>query len=497
MRKGVPGMRNTTRILRPLSLAGEGRRAALCLALIAFFLATAGVQALADNDVFLAKPYIQLGASVQAGDRTSHEILWLAREDKARWRAEVKVKNAEKWQPSESVKSKVVNQAWPSSVCLYSAKINGLKKGERFEYRVKRDGEDVFNARALALKPDGADTKFIVVGDLGAGTQGQKRIAEQLFKANADFIVMPGDLVYDHGRLSEYLLRFFPVYNSESMPRGVPLMRSTTCIPVLGNHDIALTPEHSPTDLNKFHDALAFYLVWSSPLNGPLDKINAVNTPAVSGAKERVDRFLQGAGARYPRMANFSFDYGNTHWLVLDANHYMDWTDKSLREWVRNDLKSSKARWKFVTFHQPGFSKDYAHFKEQRMRLLCDIFEECAVDVVFSGHAHNYQRTYPLSFKSKSMNRDGTVNGIMSMDRDFDGNSRTKKKGVIYIVTGAGGARLYPQADIKLVESAHYVDKMNTAVHSYTLCEADASKLTVRQLSDTGELIDKFVVSKD
>ena len=30
-------------------------------------------------------------------------------------------------------------------------------------------------------------------------------------------------------------------------------------------------------------------------------------------------------------MANFSFDYANAHWIVLDSNPYVDWTEPSLR----------------------------------------------------------------------------------------------------------------------------------------------------------------------
>ena len=37
--------------------------------------------------------------------------------------------------------------------------------------------------------------------------------------------------------------------------------------------------------------------------------------------------FTEAAGEAYPRMTNFSFDYGNAHWTVIDSNPYVDWTD--------------------------------------------------------------------------------------------------------------------------------------------------------------------------
>ena len=48
-------------------------------------------------------------------------------------------------------------------------------------------------------------------------------------------------------------------------------------------------------------------------------------------------------------MTNFSFDYGNAHYLVLDANAYMDWTDEKLRAWLEEDLKTaSQATWRIA-----------------------------------------------------------------------------------------------------------------------------------------------------
>jgi hypothetical protein len=98
-------------------------------------------------------------------------------------------------------------------------------------------------------------------------------------------------------------------------------------------------------------------------------------------------------------MANFSFDYGNAHWTVLDANTYMDWSNPSLREWLVKDLTAARSvTWRVVAFHQPGFNSSKEHFAEQYMRWLSPIFEANNVDVVFSGHVHNYQRSFPLKF---------------------------------------------------------------------------------------------------
>ena len=123
-------------------------------------------------------------------------------------------------------------------------------------------------------------------------------------------------------------------------------------------------------------------------------------------------------------MANFSFDYGNSHWTVLDANTYMDWNNPALREWLTKDLAAAQsATWRFVAFHQPGFNSSVEHFPEQQMRPLSPIFEAGHVDIVFSGHVHNYQRSFPLTFPRRTRWRrpgaKGEVAGEWKLDKAF------------------------------------------------------------------------------
>src|SRR5581483_528908 len=174
-------------------------------------------------------------------------------------------------------------------------------------------------------------------------------------------------------------------------------LRSIPFVAAPGNHDSALA------NYSRYPDALAYFLYWDQPLNGPQPPASAANAKHVlTGNTAAQPLFLQEAGSRYPRMANFSFDYGNSHWTVLDANPYMDWTEESLKEWVTKDLKSAQsATWRIVAFHQPGFNSSHQHFSEQQMRVLAPIFEANHVDVVFAGHVHNYQRSFPLTFEPK------------------------------------------------------------------------------------------------
>jgi predicted phosphodiesterase len=371
---------------------------------------------------------------------------------------------------------------------------------------LKNDNE-VFKSSGVARKPRNKPYHFVVFGDMGANTPGQKQVAYQIFNNKPDFIVLAGDIVYNMGLLSEYLEKFFPIYNADaaSPEAGAPIMRSVITLGVIGNHDVALGDNKNGVNLEKYGDnGLAFYKVWSEPLNGPIKNASGLDIPKLIGSKDLVDSFLASVGKKYPCMANYSFDYGNSHWLVLDANPYMDWTDEALRKWVAEDLAKAKdATWKFVSFHQPGFSFDLSHYKEQRMRLLSDLFERAGVDVVFSGHAHDYQRTYPLKFSAKQdngkfvVNPDGTVDGAFAFDKQYDGMQKTKPNGIIYLVTGAGGAKLYGPISEKIpsIEQT-FTLKFDSTHFSFTACDINGSVLKVKQISGEGQTIDSFTITK-
>lgn len=454
-------------------------------------------------EIFIAKPYIQLGQGRVDNSTVSHDILFLARNDKHEWELEYKSATSKGWKKAGPYVKRILEEQPLEAVTLFSFTIPGLPAGKSFSYRIFRDGLETFSTTAKAQVAFDQPFKFIVAGDLGAGSHGQRRIAQRIYSEAPDMWVMPGDLVYNMGLLSDYLARFFPIFNADEAKEavGAPIMRSTLCIPVIGNHDIAQSIMLSPTNLNRMHDAMAFFQVWSAPLNGPLSRTEGPNVCPLAGSASRLSAFTQSAGKRFPQMANYSFDFGNTHWIVLDGNYYMDWSSPEMRKWVSDDLaKASSSKWKFATFHQPAFSTDLYHLKEQRMRLIVDELEKGGVDIVFAGHAHNYQRSFPLHFKPSTgkMNSDGTVDGTITLDKNYDSTTNTKPNGIIHIVTGAGGARLYSPTDSKeIVRMGDFLLKTISDCHSYTMCKVDGGNLSITQISDAGKVIDKFALRKD
>jgi len=462
---------------------------------LALVLLLASLCIYAESGPFRAKPYLQLGDNPSKMSELA--LLWQTADTDAAWLVEVKSASSSKWQKMDGPAFRRVAVRGIEAHRVYQADLKGLKHGEEFEYRLSIAGAQVFSARGRARKSAGQDFRFAVFGDCAQDTLPQRAVAYQTYLAKPDFVLIPGDIVYARGQVSEYMVKYFPVYNADepSETVGAPLLRSTLFVAAPGNHDIA-----SP-DLQKYPDGLAYYYYWSQPLNGPLKTIGSPSTPILVGGDDDKKAFLAAAGAAYPAMANFSFDYGNAHWTMLDSNKNVDWTDPALRKWLENDLKSAQsATWRFVSFHHPGFNSSRSHFKDQWMRGLADVFEKYKVTVVFNGHVHNYQRSFPLSFVSKpgGFNKTtGELDGDWTLDKNYDGKVNTKPKGVIYMVTGAGGAKLYnPEQQTQPDGWQSFTSKFISTTNSFTIVDVKGKQLTVKQIGANGDELDRFVITQ-
>jgi 3',5'-cyclic AMP phosphodiesterase CpdA len=148
----------------------------------------------------------------------------------------------------------------------------------------------------------------------------------------------------------------------------------------------------------------------------------------------------------------YSYNWGSAHFVVLNSdlgNVALSATAKDnfwaeQQRWLEDDLaKASKSEFRFVTLHHPPFTAVKSRQAENKPVLaLVPIFEKYKVNAVFAGHDHNYQRH---------------VNN-----------------GITYIITGGGGAPLYPvDAPIneitKKVESVEHYVKMKVVPGKATL----------------------------
>jgi hypothetical protein len=317
-----------------------------------------------------------------------------------------------------------------------------------------------------------------------------------------DLALNTGDNVYVTGADSNYRDVWMADWNSNaaSNERGAPFIRSIPLYIVAGNHDVGSTgatvnlladsgatipgssgpgPFGGGTGGG---DALAYFNNYYFPLNGPSGvdiqnrfhgdasaptnfqfTYNGVNynSPAAAEALRASTDVDTGKGAmrQLDHMSNYSFDYGNAHFVFLDANpHVFDNLlpggppttapafafpayPTILKDWLINDLDASRQTWKVVVFHQPIFSSGNATISNDQMRTIGTFLQDHGVNLVFNGHEHNYQRSRPL--RALANVTSAPVPGVAQVEVDpaFDGLHKTVPDGVLYFVEGAGGNR--------------------------------------------------------
>ncbi len=115
----------------------------------------------------------------------------------------------------------------------------------------------------------------------------------------------------------------------------------------------------------------------------------------------------------------YCVEKGGIHFIVLDTNSDIS-RDSEQYRWLETDLHNISDTIKFVVaiFHHPPFSCCTSHPKDEKglMDIVVPLFENYGVDIVFSGHCHNYER-------------------FLYQD-------------TYYIVTGGGGGRLSHRARV-------------------------------------------------
>lgn len=387
---------------------------------------------------------------------------------------------------------------------VYRAPLPGLKLDGDYTYRVS-SGEQVVAMATFRTRTKTNAVRFVAFGDMGAGTPQQAAIAYQIHLQKPQFVLATGDLAYSYGLAREFRARFFPFYTAvePSPEKGAPLMQSIPFYLFPGNHDMY------GADLLKFPDGLALYYYSDGPMNAPVTEF----TTEVKGPEDRIKAFKKASEGRFPKMNNYSFDEGNVHITALDANSYVNPLDGALIEWMKRDISSSKAEWNIVTFHHPGFNSSKAHYDYQQMRLLAPVLEQLGVDLVINSHVHNYQRSKPLRFAPKLneagdryvISPEGRVDGKFTLDEKFDGVTNTKAEGIIYIVSGAGGAGLYDapisnNPELWKHEPADnwvpFTVKLISDVHSFTLVETSGKTLVMKQINLKGEVLDEIKITK-
>jgi len=156
---------------------------------------------------FLVKPYLQWGDSPTWESGSGIQLLWQDKDVEAGWTVEyrsgVAAASGAEWPKADPPVMRRIALQNVSPHRLYRVSLKGLARGGEFSYRVRKGGEVVFSAGGHVPTAGDKPYRFVVFGDCGANTREQRAIAYQTFQAHPDSVLITGDIVYDHGRISD------------------------------------------------------------------------------------------------------------------------------------------------------------------------------------------------------------------------------------------------------------------------------------------------------
>lgn len=160
-------------------------------------------------------------------------------------------------------------------------------------------------------------------------------------------------------------------------------MASHIDYPGFGNHDIG-TSSGEPSEQN-----------FAVPV-----PVTGVDSPVAPPSTERAEH-------------NFSWDYGDVHFVTFDTNSYTDPTRRAaLISYFIADLNPSNARWKIVYGHHPIASalEKETEWNSTAGRSYYDDavsrFTTAGVDLFLVGHSHTFSWTHPLTDRASEQWRD-------------------------------------------------------------------------------------------
>jgi predicted phosphodiesterase len=178
----------------------------------------------------------------------------------------------------------------------------------------------------------------------------------------------------------------------------------------------------------------------------------------VLGNHERGDATYHEAFVLPPGGGEEGEEWWALHWgdvviVGLDSNVRSLDDLAAQRSWVREELSGPEPH-KLVIFHHALFSSsDYYNENHAFRTSLHPVFVECGVDVVFTGHVHNYERVVV--------------------------------DGVTYLVLGGGGATLHPLLDARVAGSVASEDR--ALFYAFVTASPDGIAVEVRAVA---ELVD-------
>lgn len=279
--------------------------------------------------------------------------------------------------------------------------------------------------------------KFLIFGDSKGKENGiNKKVLTKLLKESSKVnsrptgIVLCGDNIAGSDLLEVLIGQFKDLRDLlDKYYHGIPL------IPVVGNHEV----NNEPTDAR-------YEMIFS--------RIYEDMLPAT---------YLDG----YNKTV-FYIDYNDTRFIILNSFHYGEIhriTQKQL-SWFKK-VASPNIKNKIVFVHSPAFptGAHYGHCLDlypKERDTFWKVVQDCNIDIVFSGHEHNYSR------------------------RKFESD-----KDIYQIVTGGSGEKLRDKYKDKTG-----IIKAPVAKFHFVMLDIDSEGIKVSAVSSEGKLLDQFKIDK-
>jgi hypothetical protein len=311
-------------------------------------------------------------------------------------------------------------------------------------------------------------TRIWVIGDSGVFDTGYGDVVsvrEAYYRYAAgrrtDVFLALGDNAYLSGTDREYQNNFFNVFPS--------LLKQTPVWPTIGNHETYAVP---------VGQRIPYLDIFSLPTRGE-----------AGGVPSGTENY-------------YSFDYGNIHFVCLDSMTQDRSSNGPMANWLRQDLAANTNLWTIAFWHHPPFSlgshnSDWEIELIQMRENIVPIIEAYGVDLVFSGHSHNYERSYLMK---GHFGKIATLKPEMFLDRGSGREGETgpyikplagqhANEGTIYLVNGVGGDAEWP-------DGVHPIMYYSQAKRGSVVMDVNTNRMDVRYLRDNGTVEDSFTVIK-
>jgi hypothetical protein len=321
----------------------------------------------------------------------------------------------------------------------HELRLHGLAPHTRYRYTV----EDLDASGAVLRRDEGSfvtapedDTtpvRFVAVGDTGKVPgwwrvgypfgwtralvllepflrpfhHAQWEVAEGIEKVQPEFLLHLGDVAYPRGELDYYEEALFLPFDR--------VIRHAATFPVLGNHD------------TRTHGGAPYLEVFDLP-----------RSPS--------------GGERY-----YTYRWGAVRFVMLDTTRAEPAAPGSeMAIWLAETLAAAEEPWLIVASHHPVFCSSRYADNEQLERDLWPVLVEHRVDLLLSGHSHDYMRFRPVG-------------------------------GVTQIISGGGGHSIYAiKPDPRLEAQAEEF--------GFLVLDVQGPVLTAEWIDRNGTTVDRFVL---